>query len=1154
MDNSSQFMPESNISSTSNSLFGQVYLDSNSPDQDQLFSNNSNTNSMMATSVNQNSSTSIFDQPETQPSPQTSIEHPSNNSIFNPTTQPKSKPTSSLFDPIIPVKSEQISPKSLFDPINNDRTTSNTTTNSETSSFMQMTRPLPSSEKISRETSPPNDNGSNFETGNFETASNFQHNQQGFQDPNDWTNQSNNFGAPPSLPKPSWDANVKIPSATPWGESPSQKSPEVSVFGNFNPVPPDVDQKLDMKSMFEKHVPKNDFKTDFAPFKNDPQTDSKNEVEPTKPVIIKRIAPTTSNIYELLNSRKNKDGKPPNFTNAPAVNANFVPNFQKQNSSEYKPSSSFHRQNSSEYNSNSRIGPKFSDSKDGSSREHGSRDYGSKFSESKERGDYASKYAEAKDYGSKFNEKKGEAGAFQVGTPEDKKTGKRGPDGKPEEMPKFAKSDDEKFNHEIDPKFLREGMKCYDYKALMEIAKKPSCQRVPVSQYEKIDFSNKKYLCPRSEKWDPRLFLHAERQRRFPELFEKERIEKEQAASSRHLAEAIKNAQSDAAKDDKKVSDSPNSDGKEQDQLVPEVIELDAAVIELDAKVVTSKENNESVENIIQNTSQADNNQITGQANNSQNNSQNNNQTNSRNISQINVKNASDFTQNNGKTTPVQNNNLQQPSNQAQNSGLSSSPSTRPRGNSGTLHRQPQGPMDTQSAIMKLCKERSDRAAKKGTGSESIGFNNIRTTTEPEPTRVQATPSPAAKTNLPPTFGGMRADSPSETGETQLHGSNRQLRASGNDKGMGERKGFDFGNKADQSRGNACFDDWKSARTRKWKETTETNDDVKMMENDGVAKDPAFQNETQRQPQQPMQTVPVQNMQNVNERKFVQKMEFGKNDSDWGSPKPSKNDEWGNQKLSKNEFKNEYKVDKNDGKSEMNKNEYKTDKYNQNYKNPSNQYKQQYNAPAFEPIQPTTAPPVQKTKFDLFEEIKRRKQNAAQKEQAKEGNVDGLATLKSGVDNYNANDNYKATKAEINQKHSAPKYSMQNSESSKMKSVTEIKEFKPQSKPEKSIPQKSLKIKTFAELQGLNEAAPSNQQKIQQNNSNQPQKSNQSQPQKSNQFQQPKPSKKTSKLPEWADDDDNDFDTGFFLEGLPDDFRVDPAVQSTTLNIVMGFC
>lgn len=60
-------------------------------------------------------------------------------------------------------------------------------------------------------------------------------------------------------------------------------------------------------------------------------------------------------------------------------------------------------------------------------------------------------------------------------------------------MPKFAKSDDEKFSHEIDPQYLREGMKCYDYKALMEIAKRARCQRVPVSQNDKIDFGNKKY-------------------------------------------------------------------------------------------------------------------------------------------------------------------------------------------------------------------------------------------------------------------------------------------------------------------------------------------------------------------------------------------------------------------------------------------------------------------------------------------------------------------------------------------------------------------------------------------------------------------------------------------------------------------------------------
>merc|ERR1739848_641878 len=119
---------------------------------------------------------------------------------------------------------------------------------------------------------------------------------------------------------------------------------------------------------------------------------------------------------------------------------------------------------------------------------------------------------------------------------------------------------------------------------------------------------------------------------------------------------------------------------------------------------------------------------------------------------------------------------------------------------------------------MKLCKERMERAKTKGT-EPSIGFDNVRTTTEPETNRNEASPSPNPKSNLPPTFGGMRADR-SETDEMQLHGTARQPRTSGNNNNTtGERQGFDFGNKHDQKRGNACFDDWKSARERKWNET-----------------------------------------------------------------------------------------------------------------------------------------------------------------------------------------------------------------------------------------------------------------------------------------------------------------------------------------------
>ena len=239
MDNSSQVIPESNISSASNSnsLFGQVYLDSsnnNNPDSNQLFnSNDNNNNNSMTNSINQTSATSIFDQPNITQSQQ----------------QHQHQKSGSLFDSFNQNSENATSPKSLFDSTgfetgnnaNNNafqnRTTSNTTTNSETSSFMQMNRPLPTSEKISRETSPPTDQPIQH-TGNFES---FQ-NPPGFQNSNFQKQQP----APSTnLPKPSWDANVKIPSSTPWGD-PSQKSPETNNFSNFganfNQKPPETER------------------------------------------------------------------------------------------------------------------------------------------------------------------------------------------------------------------------------------------------------------------------------------------------------------------------------------------------------------------------------------------------------------------------------------------------------------------------------------------------------------------------------------------------------------------------------------------------------------------------------------------------------------------------------------------------------------------------------------------------------------------------------------------------------------------------------------------------------------------------------------------------------------------------------------------------
>ena len=68
----------------------------------------------------------------------------------------------------------------------------------------------------------------------------------------------------------------------------------------------------------------------------------------------------------------------------------------------------------------------------------------------------------------------------------------------------------------------------------------------------------------------------------------------------------------------------------------------------------------------------------------------------------------------------------------------------------------------------------------------------------------------------------MRAD---QSDEPQLHGTARQTRTSGNNNNTGERRGYDFGNKADPNRGNACFDDWKSARARKWEETKDVKDE-----------------------------------------------------------------------------------------------------------------------------------------------------------------------------------------------------------------------------------------------------------------------------------------------------------------------------------------
>ena len=43
--------------------------------------------------------------------------------------------------------------------------------------------------------------------------------------------------------------------------------------------------------------------------------------------------------------------------------------------------------------------------------------------------------------------------------------------------------------------------------------------------------------------------------------------------------------------------------------------------------------------------------------------------------------------------------------------------------------------------------------------------------------------------------------------------------------------------------------------------------------------------------------------------------------------------------------------------------------------------------------------------------------------------------------------------------------------------------------------------------------------------------------------------KKYNENPEWADDLDTDFDQNMVLEGLPDDFRMDPAIQNSTRKL-----
>ena len=152
-----------------------------------------------------------------------------------------------------------------------------------------------------------------------------------------------------------------------------------------------------------------------------------------------------------------------------------------------------------------------------------------------------------------------------------------------------------------------------------------------------------------------------------------------------------------------------NSDDKEQDQVIPE------------KKEIPSNEN-KSLGNRDLQVAPQENNIDAEAAGRVKHSSANNSQNNS-----------------GGKNTPTEsksiNNNSTINNQGSQNSTVSGSPSSRPRVSSGTLHRQPKGPgykdstsaMDSQALILKLCKERMERAKTKGTDS-SIGFDNVRTT------------------------------------------------------------------------------------------------------------------------------------------------------------------------------------------------------------------------------------------------------------------------------------------------------------------------------------------------------------------------------------------------------------------------------------------
>lgn len=120
-------------------------------------------------------------------------------------------------------------------------------------------------------------------------------------------------------------------------------------------------------------------------------------------------------------------------------------------------------------------------------------------------------------------------------------------------IPKLAENLDEVYSFEIPEKFKQNlTLKYYSLPELTEISKSPICRSVPVS--DTIDFTGKRYFCPRSDRWDPRLWLHAERQRKYPDLIQQEQIRLE-------MKKKMENVLRESAKDDK----SRENSGENQD-------------------------------------------------------------------------------------------------------------------------------------------------------------------------------------------------------------------------------------------------------------------------------------------------------------------------------------------------------------------------------------------------------------------------------------------------------------------------------------------------------------------------------------------------------------------------------------------------------------